>query len=613
MFAHAGKLCLFVFLTCTWEGHAVKRKLISGSRVTKQLPVPNPVPAAAVEEDQPKPFRKSLGEVFLANKLSAKDTHSIAASAYAEGAETAVGFARAGNRGKAPKNLARDIMRSLLKGIRMPSVFYWDIPIWNKDLQCRETVSFPFLLVHEMVHHIVSAKGLDFFAVGKENLPALWSILETAAGKYNLGFGKTLALGMHGDGVPYTKRDSIEIVSWNFLSHPTADRIPFTAISKQHICKCGCKGSCTWNAIFEVMAWSLKMLFVGVVSCYLPNGDWWDPDAQAGRLPSKTKLVCNALLLQCRGDWPFLRTLFSFPSWNSHQICWKCAATREGPNTYRHTGQQAPWRAHRLTHIQFLDSLRLAGIIMNPVMQLPAFTIACVVLDWLHVVDLGVGADVIGNLFWEILIVPGLVAGATKAARLLVLWTKMQAWYVRVKPPSKLDDLTEEMIKKKGGSGKPKLRAKGGECRYLVPFCFELAAELAAAANTVHQTTVAKLFDYLHMLQRQVAGEFHPFNPSDAADTCRKFCVLYSALQEESIAKGNILLWNQKPKLHLLQELMEYQTFEHGNPRDFWCYRDESWCGFWARSSRRRGGANNAATTAVRFLDRYRAMEDDLL
>jgi hypothetical protein len=143
---------------------------------------------------------------------------------------------------------------------------------------------------------------------------------------------------------------------------------------------------------------------------------------------------------------------------------------------------------------------------MNPVMQLPAFTIACVVLDWLHVVDLGVGADVIGNLFWEILIVPGLVAGATKAARLLVLWTKMQAWYVRVKPPSKLDDLTEEMIKKKGGSGKPKLRAKGGECRYLVPFCFELAAELAAAANTVHQTTVAKLFDYLHMLQRQVAG-----------------------------------------------------------------------------------------------------------
>ena len=74
---------------------------------------------------------------------------------------------------------------------------------------------------------------------------------------------------------------------------------------------------------------------------------------------------------------------------------------------------------------------------------------ACVVLDWLHVVDLGVGADVIGILFWEILILPGLVAGA-KAARLLFLWTKMQAWYARVKPPSKLDDLTEEMIKKSG-------------------------------------------------------------------------------------------------------------------------------------------------------------------
>lgn len=48
---------------------------------------------------------------------------------------------------------------------------------------------------------------------------------------------KTVAIGVHGDGVPYTKKDSIEILSWNFLALPTMDRIPITAISKQFLCQ----------------------------------------------------------------------------------------------------------------------------------------------------------------------------------------------------------------------------------------------------------------------------------------------------------------------------------------------------------------------------------------
>jgi hypothetical protein len=589
----------------------MKRKLVSGRHVTNNIH-PTEISEISLEEAAAgavKPFRTVLGEVFLANKLSAKDTHGLAASAHSEGAVSAAGMAKAGNSGLAVKNLARDIMRSLLKGISMPEVFYYPIPIWNSATEVQETVSYPFLLIHEVLHHIVSLKGLQFFSVDKENLPSLWANLQAAAQKLGLNVDETLAVGMHGDGVPFTKRDSIEILSWNFLAHPTADRIPFTAVSKKHLCKCGCKGTHTWQAIFQVMFWSLKMLFVGVVSSFLPDGTLWDLATQQTRsLRSGAKLCCHALLLQCRGDWPFLRTLFYFPAWNSERICWRCKATQTGPCSYKHTGQQAEWRSNRLTHKMFLATLRLAEVLLNPLLQLPAFTLSCVVLDWLHVVDLGVGADVLGNLFWEIMSHNNLIAGNTKATRLSALWVKLQAWYVRVKPVCKLDNLTEEMIK---GKKKPKLRAKGAECRYLIPFGAELSAELAAVANNVHQTAVAALFDNLHFLQRQVSGEFHPFDPNLASVTCRKFCVLYASLEQESIAKGNLLLWSLKPKVHLLQELIEYQVFEHGNPRSFWCYRDESWCGFWARASRRRGGANNAETTATRFLNRYRALEDD--
>ncbi|CAE7342175.1 bchH [Symbiodinium sp. CCMP2592] len=45
----------------------------------------------------------------------------------------------------------------------------------------------------------------------------------------------------------------------------------------------------------------------------------------------------------------------------------------------------------------------------------------------------------------------------------------------------------------------------------------------------------------------------------------------------ERSAQAMFPLWHFKPKIHLLQEMAEDQSEDHGNPREFWCYRDESW------------------------------------
>jgi hypothetical protein len=308
----------------------MKRKLTSGrtvsqpkvSRAQSSSPLTGDSGNGVVEPSSLQPFRKALGELFLSNRLSALETHNVAAAAHIEGASSAASLARAGNYGKAPKNLARDIMAQLLKNISMPSLFHWPIPVWNTQTQSQELVSYPFLLPHEMLHHIVSQKGSAYFAIDKENFPALHERFSQVCSQLNLQTKATVALGIHGDGVPFSKKDSIEIISWNFLSHPTADRIPVTAISKQHLCKCNCKGSHTWTAIMEVIVWSLRMLFLGVVSGTLPDGTAWVEPGK-DRLACGTQLVCSALLLQFRGDWPFLRSLFYFPSWQSSVICWR--------------------------------------------------------------------------------------------------------------------------------------------------------------------------------------------------------------------------------------------------------------------------------------------------
>ena len=62
-----------------------------------------------------------------------------------------------------------------------------------------------------------------------------------------------------------------------------------------------------WQGIFQVLVWSFRMLLMGQVFDVLPNKEKWVQDAH--RLASGTKLAGHALVLQCRGDWPFLKQL----------------------------------------------------------------------------------------------------------------------------------------------------------------------------------------------------------------------------------------------------------------------------------------------------------------
>ena len=531
----------------------------------------------------------------------------IALASYSEGAASAAKFARSGAWGQNPKNLARDMMRRVLRDVTMPDLFWYQIPTWNHEARQQELTWHPFLLPHEMIHHIVQ-KDSSWLHLSAALYPETHDLLENSCSKFHTQQSKTAGIGLHGDGVPYTKKDSVEILSLNFLGFPTADRIPITCISKKYLCKCGCKGIHTWYKILEVIVWSFKMLMVGYVSSYLPNREVWE---QAGNLlASGTKLAAHAFVLQVRGDWPFLKTLFSFPQHNELRgLCWQCLASGiEGSVlTFKKTGLNALWRKHRLTCHEFVESLRTANLPVSPLLSLPGFSCKHVVLDWLHVVDLGCAADMLGNLFWQVISTSNLLLVAnSKAHRLDLLWAKLQGWYKVTKPAARLDNLTEEMIK---AGEKPKLRAKGAECRYLLCFGAEVACELAEKQPNTHNTTVATLFTKLVLLQRLVSGSL-AYNFETAATVCRQACVLYTALHESMVASHKPKLWDLKPKLHLLQEMVEYQSYHHGNPRNFWCYRDESWCGFWARAAKRRGGANSAAMTPERFLQRYRALEE---
>ena len=66
--------------------------------------------------------------------------------------------------------------------------------------------------------------------------------------------------------------------------------------------------------------------------------------------------------------------------------------------------------------------------------------------------------------------------------------------------------------------------------------------------------------------------------------------------------------WRVKPKLHMMQELLEYQAFSLGNPRGFWEYLDEGFVGIISTLALKKGGANTHLACSTNVISRYRAL-----
>ena len=82
-------------------------------------------------------------------------------------------------------------------------------------------------------------------------------------------------------------------------------------------------------------------------------------------------------------------------------------------------------------------------------------------------------------------------------------------------------------------------------------------------------------------------------------DNGRRFGLLYCSLERSS---ANKYRWRVKPKLRLFMHLTRASQ---GRPAQCWTYRDEDFGGAISKLSRRRRGANTAASTARNTLTRF--------
>ena len=496
------------------------------------------------------------------------------------------------------KNAHRDLMRKIMRGCTYPDEYWAYVPVFNKGSQEVEEVPLPALLPHEALAHFIENDGTLLKSWATNPGHTIFHHVQRWCESMGVDMSKMIPLGIHGDGVPFAAkmRDSLECISWNILTDGAGLRLLFTCFPKSWTAE-----RHTWDCLFQIFCWSMRHLLLGVWPSKRHDGQPWEKTDRSRARKGGQELGFHAGLLQVRGDWLFYKLVFDFPQWTSKACCWRCGARNTPGHDYdfRDPSQDAAWRQLRYTGIDFNSILRDEGITPSTLFGCPGFNIDMVMVDWLHTMDLGVLAEVIGNVFWEVL---PLLPRNNRGEQVKLLWSQIQEYYVVARVPDRLDNLTEEMIKCQGKS--PKQRGRAAQVRYLLPFAAKLAENYAHTNS--HWQTVAIMVDLL--LKLTMMNKHSPYPAARAGELSRKIALLYTGLEHEALAQGDVMAWRCKPKVHLMQELIEYQSHVAGSPCEYWTYKDETWGGWVSRACMRRGGKKTATNVAYSGIKRFRYM-----
>ena len=422
----------------------------------------NRLPYDPEQEPSAKRFKLNVSDLFLTNTVSATRAASVFADAQDAGIKHVANLAKV-HKTKA-HNQHRDLLRTLVRNSKWPKLYMCDVRVMDRKTQASVVQKVPVLLPHEVLAAMAHSK-VESLAC-RANLTSV-AKTHLVAAEAAMGAGSPIvSLGLWIDGTPcnWDRSEGVETFAVSLpgvLGKLSGARIPFAVMMQKH-----CLSHDTFDDLLAVFCWSLRCLLVGAYPSARHDNTPWELEDRSRAKVSRQALPIRGLLIEIRGDWKCMKDVFRLPGWQeSEGCCWRCTADHY---TRRDCSATAPWRTQRLSHWDMLQKWHHKGIQPCTIMSAPFFKIDLFQLDWLHVMDIGVSCDFMGNCF---LLLLKYKAGNSKKERVKELYRDIVEFYKRTKAESRLDNLTVGMLGKE--KSPPKLRARGAEARGLINFMRE--------------------------------------------------------------------------------------------------------------------------------------------
>jgi hypothetical protein len=530
-------------------------------------------PDNSVEAIKKLPFNLCMRRDWAKGRLSSPKVLEYSRAAAGQGAASVV----AGDKAASDKNAHRTLVAALGWPEQAPPITYIDIPMGKKrelrphPIVCpsavfaRLTANYPSMFMERIRG---SETASEVFWKGIEGHPIVTKHPDLKPSQ----FSTTIPLGLHGDGAPLSKHDSLFTIGWNsILGSGTTmqQRFVYTCIKKSDMCEG------TLDALWKYLAWSFDVLLSGRT----PDRNWLGrPLAGGGQvLAGGFRASC----IQLRGDWEFYASVLGFARWNEiDNMCFVCKASASpdlplSRYLWTDASPHAGWRSTIRSHESYLAELAARDEVPSLVWGIKGLRLEGVMLDVLHTIDQGVATHLVANIFVELCAAGHF--GPNQAAQAVALHAAIHVWYKdqsREVRSSKIQgSLTFERLRSRNDW--PKLKAKAAATRHIARFALKLAHD--HNSGSLHDRRRVAVIELLCRFYEIIMGEGMFLSSAAKQELVLLgpvFFQTYVGLSREAVDSRK-KAWKFTPKFHLFLHICEFQAITLMNPRFGWVYSDE--------------------------------------
>ena len=406
---------------------------------------------------------------------------------------------------------------------------------------------------------------------------------------------QAVPLIVHGDGVPVGKQ-SLNLVSWSGLLSAGLSTLDSKMVLSGLLSRARCPGAS--QAFWSALCWDLGALMAGTFPYRDCEGRAYTEGLEYERRGNAIAGGLFGVVWVVKGDMEWVQNTLGLEGASCVHVCpWCLANTVESaddawastwnvpPRPWNDIGPDAAWRPTTWQDPEAWLAAHGGRLSVAPLLQFPNVSVLNVAADVLHIFDLGVLHQVLGNVMWQLCFVPGYMAGDTPSARLDTVWGRIVEHYRGRGTRNQLGNLTLAMF---CDPSAPRAefpafttRVKAAETRALVPI---VAAVFETVAQAHDETDAAILSLLQHLVGFYNVIEGEPYMMSRAAaDAARVHVESAIAFYRQLSAKAffedpPVLRWKEVPKCHYALHVGLQAS--SGNPRFTWTYTDEDFMGY---------------------------------
>ena len=196
------------------------------------------------------------------------------------------------------------------------------------------------------------------------------------------GAERCVPIGIYLDGVKFQSRDSVTGV-WG-INLATHTRFLISALRKRELCRCGCKGWCSYFPVLDALRWQISEISEGRHPTTKHDGTAWPADSSRGAVAG-VPLGWRCAVLFCKADWAEYSNSLGYRTWGHYSHpCFLCKCT---------AGPAGNWN--------ILDDISVMGLPWE--LRTPeTYSAACDELE--HIIHIATGDDmtsVSSSLFYD--------------------------------------------------------------------------------------------------------------------------------------------------------------------------------------------------------------------